>query len=62
MEPELEQFSLSLGVLVVPAGSVSFTRPNATVFIEDSNSKSRMSKRYFSMFHTRVLLRASFNK
>ena len=62
VEPELEQFSLSLGVLVVPAGSVSFTRPNATVFIEDSNSKSRMSKRYFSMFHTRVLLRASFNK
>ena len=39
VEPELEWFSLGLDVLVVPAGRVIFTRPNATVFIEDSNSE-----------------------
>ena len=39
VEPELEWFSLGLDVLIVPAGRVIFTRPNATVFIEDSNSE-----------------------
>ena len=39
VEPELEWFSLSLGVLIVPAGRVVFSKPNATIFIEDTNSE-----------------------
>ena len=39
VELELEWFTLALDVLIVPAGRVLFTRPNATVFIEDSNSE-----------------------
>ena len=39
VEPELEWFSLTLGVLVLPAGRVEFTQQNATVFIEDRNSE-----------------------
>lgn len=39
VETELEWFSLSLNVLVIPAGRVIFTQQNTTVFIEDSNSK-----------------------
>ena len=43
VESELEWFSLALDTLFVPAGRVVFTVPNATVFIEDTNSKTLYS-------------------
>ena len=49
VESELEWLTLALDTLFVPAGRVVFTRPNATVFIEDTNSESS-KKIIFNIF------------